>query len=300
MNEVTEKSRSDRQRSGYKEGIISILANTSLFGLKLWAGIVTGSIALTADAWHTLSDSVSSLIVIIGSGLSSRKPDKKHPFGHGRWEQISAIFIGFLLAVIAFDFFRDSIRRFSEHEGVEFGTLAIVVTIVSVLSKETLAQYAFYIARKSGNTSVRADGWHHRTDALSSLVVLAGIFLAKMFWWIDGVLGLIISLMLFYATYEIVSEAINQLLGEEADDETVERITQIIESVHAGDVEPHHFHIHNYTSHQELTFHIKLYKEMDIQTGHQIATAIENQIRKQTGIIATVHIEPWGFEHASD
>ena len=87
----------------YLEGIISILLNFSLFILKYWAGIVSGSVALIADAWHTLSDSISSVIVIAGVKLSSKKPDKKHPFGHGRYEQIAAIFIGFLLGIIAYE-----------------------------------------------------------------------------------------------------------------------------------------------------------------------------------------------------
>ena len=85
----------DKNKAGYLEGFISILVNLGLFGLKFWAGIVSGSIALIADAWHTLSDSVSSVIVILGVKLSSRKPDKEHPFGHGRWEQIAAILLGF-------------------------------------------------------------------------------------------------------------------------------------------------------------------------------------------------------------
>ena len=85
----------NRERAGYTEGIVSVIANMVLFALKLWAGIVSGSIALVADAWHTLSDSVSSLMVIVGVKLSSRKPNQKHPFGHGRWEQIAAIFIAF-------------------------------------------------------------------------------------------------------------------------------------------------------------------------------------------------------------
>jgi len=294
------KTSDHRNRSVYKEGIVSIITNMALFGLKLWAGIVAGSIALKADAWHTLSDSVSSVIVIIGTKLSSRRPDKNHPFGHGRWEQISAIFIGFLLALIAFDFSKDAIQRFQENEGVVFGTLAIVVTIISVFAKEGLAQYAFYVARRTGNSSVKADGWHHRTDALSSLVVLVGIFLADRFWWIDGVLGMVIALMLFYASYEIIRDAINKLLGEDVDPATVKYITELIGTVHSGNIEPHHFHMHNYTSHQELTFHIKLNRDMTLQDSHHIATSIENKIREETGIYSTVHVEPWGFDHGSD
>jgi len=281
-----------RQRAGYLEGIVSIIINTILFALKLWAGIVTKSIAITADAWHTLSDSLSSIFVIVGVKLSSKKPDKEHPFGHGRWEQIAAIFIGVLLAIIAFDFFRDSIQSFRNHEGTTFGSLAIIVTIISIIVKEGLAQYAFRMGKKSGNLSVKADGWHHRTDALSSVVVLAGIFLAKYFWWIDGALGLIISLMLFHATYTIISEAVNKLLGEEPGEDLLEQINQIISDSGVGNVYPHHFHIHNYINHQEMTFHIRLDHAMSIEDGHKIASILEEHILRETGIVSTVHYEP--------
>ena len=215
----------DKVRAGYLEGIISVIVNSVLFALKFWAGIVTGSIALTADAWHTLSDSLSSIIVIAAVKLSSKKPDSEHPFGHGRWEQIAALFIAFLLGIIAFDFLRDSIIQLKSHESIEFGTIAIVVTIISIIAKEALAQYAFYIYRKTNNVSIKADGWHHRTDALSSIIVLIGILFASRFWWIDSVLGVMISFMLFYATYQIAKEAINKLLGEKPSPELCRRFT---------------------------------------------------------------------------
>lgn len=289
-----------RNRATYTEGVVSIIANAVLFGLKLWAGIVTGSIALTADAWHTLSDSFSSVIVIAGVRLSSREPDREHPFGHGRWELIAAIFIGVMLAVIAYGFVKDSIERFQARESVEFGTIAIVVTIISLLGKEALAQYAFYIGRKTGNASVRADGWHHRTDALSSAVVLVGIFLASKLWWIDGALGIAISLMLFYATYEILKDSISRLLGERPDPGIIERVKEISREVADRDILPHHFHIHNYVSQQEMTFHIKLERTLDIEEGHRIATEIEKRILTELQITATVHVEPMGAPHDSD
>lgn len=290
----------DKSKAGYLEGIVSVIINTVLFVLKFWAGIVTGSIALTADAWHTLSDSFSSIIVIIAVKLSSKKPDNDHPFGHGRWEQIAALFIAFLLGIIAFDFLRNSIIQFKEHESTEFGTIAIVVTIISIIVKEALAQYAFYIGRKTDNVSIKADGWHHRTDALSSVVVLIGILFAKHLWWIDSVLGIIISLMLFYATYEIAKEAINKLLGEKPTNELIEKIRLAVDGYSNVNLQLHHFHIHNYVGHQELTFHIKLNSNLSIEEGHKIATDIENIIYTQFGIISTVHVEPLNFKHNLD
>jgi cation diffusion facilitator family transporter len=290
----------DKARAGYLEGSISVIVNSVLFILKFWAGIVTGSIAITADAWHTLSDSLSSIIVIVAVKLSSKKPDSDHPFGHGRWEQIAALFIAFLLGIIAFDFLKDSIIRFKSNEATLFGSLAIVVTIISIVVKETLAQYAFYIGRKTDNVSIKADGWHHRTDALSSVVVLVGILFAKQFWWIDSVLGAIISFMLFYAAYQIAKEAVNKLLGEKPSSELIDKIKKSVEQYYLEDIQLHHFHIHNYVGHKELTFHVKLKDDLSIEEGHKIATDIENIVHKEFGIISTVHVEPLNFNHSSD
>ena len=290
----------NKVKAGYTEGIISVILNSLLFLLKLWAGLVTGSIALIADAWHTLSDSVSSVIVIIAVKLSNQKPDKKHPFGHGRWEQIATLIIAFILAIIAYEFFANSIVRFNNRNAVEYGTLALVVIIVSIVLKEALAQYAFYIGKKTDNLSVKADGWHHRTDALSSVVVLVGIIFAKNFWWMDSVLGMIIALILFYATFKIAKEAITKMLGEKPDENLITKISEVVKIVYDGDLNLHHFHIHNYVTHQELTFHIKLESNLTIEKGHTIATDIENIIYEQLGIIATIHVEPLDFEHSTD
>jgi cation diffusion facilitator family transporter len=283
----------DKKKAGYVEGTVSIIINSLLFILKMWASIISGSIALAADAWHTLSDSLSSVAVVIAAKLASRKADKEHPFGHGRWEQIASFFIAGILAVIAYSFFESSIRNFwSGEKRVEYGTIAIIVTAVSILAKELLAQYAFFIGRKTDNSSVKADGWHHRSDALSSVVVLAGILFAKQFWWIDSVLGIIIALMLFYAAYEILKESINKILGEEPDKELIDKLINEIKNIYYDDLEMHHLHLHNYISHKELTFHIRLNKDLTIEKGHKIATDIEDLILDKFGMSATIHVEP--------
>ena len=289
---IGEKHTMDRKKAGYLEGTVSIIMNVVLFGLKYWAGIVSGSIALLADAWHTLSDSISSVVVILGARLASRKPDKDHPFGHGRWELVSSIMIAVFLVLIAFDFITDAISQLQSKQSADFGTLALVVVLVSIVVKELLAQYAFYLARKSGNTSVKADGWHHRTDALSSLIILIGILFKGLFWWIDGALGILVSLMLGYAAYGILKEAVHKILGEEPGEELIEEIRQIISSLFDYDLYPHHFHIHNYISSKELTFHIKMDGALTVEEGHAIADAIEQEIRERLSIVSTIHMEP--------
>ncbi|MDR0472736.1 MAG: cation diffusion facilitator family transporter [Treponema sp.] len=282
----------DKAKAGYAEGFVSIIVNTVLFGVKLWAGVVSGSLALKADAWHTLSDTISSFVVIIGIKLSSKKADKEHPFGHGRWEQIAAFFVAVFLGIIAYEFLKDSIAQLSAKKTVSYGSIAIIVTLISIVIKEALAQYAFFIARKTGNASVKADGWHHRSDAFSSLVVLTGILFAKQFWWIDSILGIIIALLLFYATYSIMKETITKLLGEEPGQELIDEISSEIVKVYDTDLRIHHFHIHNYISHKELTLHIRLNKNLTIENGHKIASSIEKIILEKYDMSTTVHIEP--------
>jgi cation diffusion facilitator family transporter len=282
----------DKIKGGYVEGIVSIIVNILLFAAKLWAGIVTGSLALAADAWHTLSDSISSVILVIASKLMSKKADKEHPFGHGRWEQISALFIAFILGIIGYDFLKQAIEKFGQRETVQFGTIAYVVMGASVLVKEALAQYAFYIARKTGNNGVKADGWHHRSDSLASLIVLLAILFAQQFWWIDSTLAVIVALFLFYATFMIIKETVTKMLGEEPDMDLVEKITTHVKARYHDSLQIHHFHIHDYVTQKELTLHIRLDKNMTIEKGHQIASEIEDTIRKEFDIITTIHIEP--------
>jgi len=283
----------NKTKAGYVEGTVSIIINFLLFIFKMWASIISGSIALAADAWHTLSDSLSSVAVVIAAKLASKKADKEHPFGHGRWEQIASFFIAAFLAVIAYSFLENSIKHFWSKESVEYGTIAVIVTAVSILIKELMAQYAFYLGRKADNSSVKADGWHHRSDALSSVVVLAGILFAKRFWWIDSVLGIIIALMLFYAAYEILKESINKILGEEPGQELIDKLTADIKNIYYDDLKIHHLHIHNYISHKEITFHIRLNKDLTIEKGHKIASDVEELVLDKYGMTATVHVEPF-------
>ncbi|MCL2062859.1 MAG: cation diffusion facilitator family transporter [Candidatus Cloacimonetes bacterium] len=281
----------DKTKGGYIAGTVSILINSLLFIAKMWVSVITGSIALAADAWHTLSDSLSSVIVVIASKLSSRKADKEHPFGHGRWEHIASLTIAMFLGIIAFDFIKNSITRFNNEKTIIYGFSAIIVTIVSIIVKESLTQYSFYIGRKTGNSSVMADGWHHRSDALSSVIVLVGILFAKKFWWIDSVLGIIIGLMIFYAVFKILKEVVTKLLGEEPSEKLKSDIMNEIKNKYGNDLKAHHFHIHDYIVHKEMTFHIRLDKEMTIEQGHKIATEIENIIKDKYEIVATTHIE---------
>ncbi len=281
---------------GYTQAGISIVANLLLFILKFWAGTLTGSIAIIADAWHTLSDSVSSVIVIAGIRISARKPSRRHPFGYGQAEKLAAIFIAFLLGAVAIELIRDSFESF-RHPPVIFGKAAWVATLVSIAAKEGLAQYAFYCYRKTGLQTMRADAWHHRSDALSSVLVLAGIMLRPVLPWSDSILGILISLMLFYAAYHIVREAISRILGEEPPAEIPEYIRKMVENSRREYSDPHHFHLHQYGEHRELTFHLRFPNDTSVERAHRNVSSLEAAIREDLNISATIHIEPRSCNH---
>lgn len=283
-------------KDAYKQGGISILVNTVLFIAKYYAGIVSGSVALISDAWHTISDSLSSMVLIIGTKLSSKPADHDHPYGHGRVELITALIIGIMLTLIGFNFLTSSINKLINGEDAMFGTLAITVTIGSILANEGLAQYAFYLARKSHNASIKADGWHHRTDAISSMIILVGILVGKYWWWMDGVLGIIMAFFIFYASYEIMSEVISPLLGERPKKKFIGDIKTICREVSGTDLQPHHFHVHQYGYHTELTFHIVMDGNINIREAHATADAIELEILRKMGVHTTIHIDPDGQE----
>lgn len=276
------------------EGWLSIIVNLLLFVLKYWAGIVTGSVAIIADAWHTLSDSVTSIIVIIGAKASAKPPDKEHPFGHGRAEIIGSIIIGVLLAVVAFEFIIESVNKLKGGETTEFGSIALIVTIISILLKEGMAQYAFWAAKKTNSKSLKADAWHHRSDAFSSVVILIGIFLGPYFWWMDGIMGIIIAILLFIGTYEILKDAIGTMLGQDADPELIDKIKKMADNCCELKLYLHHFHLHNYGNHQELTFHIKMNGKINLEESHEIATKLEEKLFNKFNITTTIHMEPIG------
>lgn len=286
----------NKNRLAYSEGLLSIIVNILLFGIKYWAGIVSGSVALITDAWHSLSDSISSAAIIIGTKISSKPPDKRHPFGHGRAELITSLIIGVLLAIVAFNFLLESVNNLKNHAEAEFGTLAIVVTVISILIKEVSAQYAFYTARKTGFLSLKADGWHHRSDAISSVLILIGIFISPYFTAIDGILGIIISIFIFYTSYTIFKEAASSVLGEAPDEEFIILLKKTANNSVGFELNIHHVHMHKYGSHTEVSFHICLPENMTVSEAHNIAKKIETDIFNQMQISATTHTDPNNLE----
>ena len=288
---------SNEKKSKYMiiEGIVSVIINILLFAFKYAVGLLTGSLSIMADAWHSLSDCISSIIVIIGGVFSKRPPDEEHPFGHGRIELITSFVVGIMLVFIGYTFFSEAIQNIMDKKSASFTMMAIVAMVVSILVKELLAQYSFWGYRKSGSKSLYADAWHHRSDSVTSIIILAGILFGKNFWWLDSVLSILVSLVIFYAAFDVIKSSVKPLIGEYPSKETIDSIKKIAEEINIenADLNLHHFHIHTYGDHSEITFHMRFPKDMTVFDAHEKATVFENAIRNKLGIEPTIHIEAY-------
>lgn len=277
---------------GYLEGFLSIIINTTLFAFKIWVGTKTKSISMIADAWHTLSDTLTSMVVIFGFWISSQPKDDEHPFGHGRAEIIAAIIIGTLLSVVGFNFIMDSIKNLKERVSPNFSSISLIIFGISALVKEALASFSIWAGKKIQSRSLVADGWHHRSDALASIVIVIAAIFGKFIWWIDGVFGIVVSLLILYTAFDIAKSASNSLLGEKADVKLIEDVNNIIHNVMPNLSDAHHIHIHRYGDHLEITMHLRMKDNLNVKSAHDIASKIENKIREELKAETTIHIEP--------
>jgi cation diffusion facilitator family transporter len=290
----------DKQKLGYWEGWVSIVLNTLLFGVKYWTGSRIASVAMVADAWHTLSDTLTSVVVIVGFWIMAKPADDRHPFGHARAENIAAIIIGVLLAVVGVLFGWESIQRLLHRQAASFSLFAILVFLASALLKEGLAQFAFWAGKKAGSQAVTADGWHHRSDAIASALIVAGALLGRKLWWIDGALGIGVSLLIIWAAVDIVRTSSSILLGEAPSAELHRAIVESVRREYPEVDDVHHLHLHRYGQNAELTLHIRLPKAMSVGRSHEIGELIAKRLRDELNLEATVHIDPVGGDPAVD
>jgi cation diffusion facilitator family transporter len=281
----------NKQKIGYIEASLSAIINIALFILKLWAGFSIGSVAIIADAWHTLSDTFTSGLILISFWFAGKPKDENHPFGHGRAELICAIIIATILVLVGINFIKDAIGALITHKSVEYSKLALIIMAISVLFKEALAQFSFWAGKKINSKSLLADGWHHRSDAITSIIIIIGFFLGKYFWWIDGVLGLLVSTVIIYSAYIILKDTTNSILGNCIDKKLEKDINSIVDKINKKS-KPHHMHMHCYGDHIEVTFHLTFPASYSLKDAHDIATKIENEIRNKINIEATIHLEP--------
>jgi len=283
---------------GYFEGYLSTAINIFLFILKFAFGTILGSVALVADSFHTLSDVFTSLLIIVGFKISTKPPDEKHPFGHGRAERIFAVVVASILILVGVEFLINSFKRFIQPVPIQANTLVIILLILSILLKEFLTNVALTLSKKINSASLKADAWHHRTDSIATGIVVIG-FIAFRFgiYWLDGILGMGISALIAYTGITIIREAGSFLIGEAPKPLVVSQIKEIVHNWD-GVADAHDIQVHDYGGKLLITVHIRMKDDTHLRDAHQTASKIEQAIRDCiAGASVTVHIEP---ENESD
>lgn len=286
-----------RSRLGSFEGWTAIAVNVILAAAKAGLGLFTGSLALYADAIHTLADSATSLVVIIAFRLARRPPDPEHPFGHGRVENIAGVVMAVLLAVTAWETGRSAVERMARPRAVEVNLPVLGAVLLLLLVKEILARFAIALGRLLESEALVADGWHHRSDALSTALVLVS-FLAGPLGapWLDGAAGLGVALLIAYAAYHTLVHSSGPLLGQGASPQMVADIARLARSVE-GVRGVHDILAHRYGSATLVTLHVEVDPGLTAEEAHRMADAVEKELDRRYPGRSTVHVDPLSHDH---
>lgn len=284
-----------RAKYGYLQASISIFGNIILFLIKIVLGLFINSIALIADGVHSLSDVTTSIVVILGFKSAKKNPDKHHPFGHGRAEYIATIIIAVLLAIVGFSFIQQAFERILNLESLsntEYVFVVVVIILFSAVVKELMARYSFLVSKKIESDALKADSWHHRSDALSSIGVAIGLIGARYgFVILDPIFGIIVAILIIYVGYRLLKKSSNFLLGTAPDKNVVEQLKKIADNT-KGIRGIHNISMHDYGTTKVVTFHANVDTDLLIDQAHELADILEQKIKDKTGFLSIIHIEP--------
>ncbi|MEA4823549.1 MAG: cation diffusion facilitator family transporter [Clostridiaceae bacterium] len=274
-------------------GCVGILLNLMLFGLKLFAGTISGSIAITADAYNNLSDAGSSIVTLLGFRLAGQKPDPTHPFGHGRIEYISGLIVAFLIVHVGIDLARESINKLRSPEPVEFSVVAVVILIVSILTKLYMCLYNRRVGRMIDSAAMHATAIDSLSDVTATSVVLIATVVGKLTGLqIDAWCGLGVSAFILYSGVIAAKDTISPLLGQAPDPEKVSEIRGIV-LAHNEVKGIHDLIIHNYgPGRMMISLHAEVPSHADMLEMHDVIDTIEQELRAKVGCDAVVHMDP--------
>ncbi|MDR1774175.1 MAG: cation diffusion facilitator family transporter [Clostridioides sp.] len=286
-----------RKRYGQLAGIIGIVSNLFLFLFKFIIGFVTASVSVTADAFNNLSDMASSVVTIIGINLSSLPPDKEHPFGHGRIEYISAFIVSFLVMLVGIQFMKTSFQRLINPVEVKFNIIPFVILLVSIAVKFWLSRFNKYVGLKIKSTALEASSMDALGDVFTSSCVTLSFLLSNFTQFpIDSIVGLIISVVIFYQGFLLVKKTVDSLLGESPDPDLVKKIQEGVMSYNKI-MGVHDLIIHNYGVGRVIaSIHAEVPANVDIIYLHEIIDLAERELSQKLNISLVIHMDPLNVE----
>jgi len=283
----------DRRKIAYLESWVSIVGNLVLSAVKFLLGLVMNSISLLADAVHTASDVLTSVAVLLGFKFSAAPPDEKHPYGHGRIEFLASLFIAVMLVLVGFEFGKSSFERFLSNERVEGSLLVASFMLASAAFKEWMSQFSIELGNKISAGALIADAWHHRTDAIASVLVAIAIISSKYgYYKIDAVFGFLVSALIVYTGVTMAYDACSKLIGEMAEEDMIKKVEEAALSFPEV-IEVHKVLIHDYGAYKEISLHVVMERTLNFIEAHDLSEKIERLIEERIHCRATVHGEPY-------
>ncbi len=275
--------------------VIGIIGNVLLSIIKLIFGWLGNSYALIADGIHSLSDLISDAVILIAAKWSTEQADDEHPYGHGRIETLATVIVGGILIFVAILMLFDAGQRLWQAENLFIPTtLSLIIAFLSIVIKEALFQYTMIIAKKLRSPMLKANAWHHRTDAISSIVVFLGIIgTLAGFVWLDAVAAIGVSFMIAHVGWELAWRGLQELIDTALD---AEKVTEIEHKIKAIDgVRTLHLLRTRYMGSQALVdVHLLVNPRISVSEGHQIAETARQTLIEQFEEISEVmvHIDP--------
>lgn len=292
----------NREKSIYKVTLIGTLVNLILIVLKFIAGFLGRSSAMVADAVHSLSDFVTDVIVIVFVKIAGKPRDESHDYGHGKFETLATLIIGILLAVAGVGLLIHGVELVLKSLHGEMlerpGWLALIIALVSIVSKEGLYHYTLRAGRRLNSQAVVANAWHHRSDAISSGGTLVGIagamFLGEKWRILDPIAAIVVSLFIIWSGIAIIKPCISELLEASLPEDEEKEILDLVLGVE-GIKDVKNLRTRRIGNGIAVDMHAKMDGSQTLSAAHSKATAAEKAIRGRFGdnSIINIHMEPW-------
>lgn len=282
-----------RTHYGYLGSVTGIVLNVLLFAGKFIAGLISGAISVTADAFNNLSDAGSSVMSLVGFKMAAQPADEEHPFGHGRMEYVSGLVISFVILLMGFELAKSSVVKIFNPEDIKFSWLTLSILIISVLVKLWMALFNHSLGKKINSTSMKATAVDSLSDCIStSAVIVAMLVLYFAGVNIDSYIGLAVALFILYSGVNTFRESLTPLLGTKPDKEFVNEIKAKVESFD-GIVGTHDMIVHDYgVGNLIISMHAEVPMEMDFNSAHELIDKIEDDLKKQYKCLVTIHMDP--------
>lgn len=282
-----------RTAYGVLASSVGIGCNIFLFILKLTVGLAVRSVSVMSDAFNNLSDAASSIISFVGVKMASRPADKEHPFGHGRMEYISALIVAFLVVEVGLSLFKSSLDKILHPGELAFSPLPVIILAASILVKLWLAHFNRRLGNRINSSVMKATAADSLGDVLATSATILSLIVYGI--WqinIDGIVGIIVSVFILVAGFNIARDTLAPLLGEAVSPEVSEKITQFVKS-YDGIIGTHDLIVHNYGPAKSMaSIHAEVPNDVPIETSHEIIDRIERDALTSLGIFLVIHMDP--------